>query len=240
MSENLLQVRGLEAGYVPGVPILRGVGLDLAAGEILAILGPNGAGKSTLIRTVAGLVPRFGGTVTLAGADVSALPAHRLVRHGFAYVPQVANVFAELTVQENFELGGYSLRGDLGPRIARILELFPDLAARRRERAGRLSGGQRQMVAIGRALMIEPKVLALDEPSAGLAPIVVQSVARMIARIAATGVGVLLVEQNVRAALSVADRALILAEGQERLSGPAKTVAADPAIARIYLGGVAA
>jgi branched-chain amino acid transport system ATP-binding protein len=230
----------LAAGYVPGVPILHGVDLDLSAGEILAILGPNGAGKSTLIRTIAGLVPRFAGTVALAGEDVSAAPAHRLVRHGFAYVPQVANVFAELTVQENFELGGYIVKGDLGQRIARVLELFPDLQSRRRERAGRLSGGQRQMVAIGRALMIEPKVLALDEPSAGLAPIVVQSVARMIARIAAGGVGVLLVEQNVRAALAIAQRALILAEGKERLSGEARAVAADPAIARIYLGGVAA
>ncbi len=235
----VIRVTGLQAGYVPGVPIVQGVDVAIAAGEILAILGPNGAGKSTLVRAIAGLVPRFAGRIELLGKDVTALPAHKLVRHGFTYVPQVANVFADLTVEENLELGAYTLKGSIRAPMDRIYALFPDLVPRRRVRAGRLSGGQRQMVAIGRALMVEPKVLALDEPSAGLAPIVVSAVSAMVARVAATGIGVLLVEQNVRSALGIAHRALILAEGRERLSGPAAQIAADPAIARIYLGGAA-
>jgi branched-chain amino acid transport system ATP-binding protein len=237
MAEPALSVRALEAGYVPGVPILRGVSLDLAAGEILAVLGPNGAGKSTLVRTIAGLVPRFAGEIRLGGASLADLPPHRVVAQGFAYVPQVANVFADLTVDENLALGGYTLRRGRAERAARVFELFPDLVAKRQAKAGRLSGGQRQMVAIGRALMVEPRVLALDEPSAGLAPIVVEHVFAMIRRVAESGVAVLVVEQNVRAALATADRALILAEGTERLSGAAADVAGNAAIARIYLGG---
>ena len=237
MAEAALSVRGLEAGYVPGVPIVRGVSLDLAGGEILTILGPNGAGKSTLVRAIAGLVPRFSGEVRLGGASLADLPPHKVVRQGFAYVPQVANVFADLTVDENRALGGYTLRGRREAHLRRVFDLFPDLVAKRGTKAGRLSGGQRQMVAIGRALMVEPRVLALDEPSAGLAPIVVQQVFAMIRTVAKAGVAVLVVEQNVRAALATADRALILAEGRERLSGSTAAVAGDEAIARIYLGG---
>jgi branched-chain amino acid transport system ATP-binding protein len=237
MAEAALAVRALEAGYVRGVPIVRGVSLSLAAGEILAVLGPNGAGKSTLVRAIAGLVPRFSGEVRLAGESLADLPPHRVVAAGFAYVPQVANVFADLTVEENLALGGYTLKAGRAERVRRVFELFPDLVAKRQAKAGRLSGGQRQMVAIGRALMVEPRVLALDEPSAGLAPIVVEHVFAMIRRVARAGVAVLVVEQNVRAALAAADRALVLAEGQERLAGRAAEVAADAAIARIYLGG---
>jgi branched-chain amino acid transport system ATP-binding protein len=237
MAEPALSVKALEAGYVPGVPIVRGVGFALAAGEILAVLGPNGAGKSTLVRAIAGLVPRFAGEIALGGESLADLPPHRVVAAGFAYVPQVANVFADLTVDENLALGGYTLKRGRAERMARVFELFPDLVAKRRAKAGRLSGGQRQMVAIGRALMVEPRVLALDEPSAGLAPIVVEHVFRMIARVAASGVAVLVVEQNVRAALAAADRAMVLAEGVERIAGPAAEVAANAAIAEIYLGG---
>jgi branched-chain amino acid transport system ATP-binding protein len=237
MADPALSVRALEAGYVKGVPIVRGVGFDLAAGEILAVLGPNGAGKSTLVRTIAGIVARFAGDVRLGAKSIADLAPHRVVAEGFAYVPQVANVFAELTVDENLALGGYTLKRGRSERTARVFELFPDLAAKRAAKAGRLSGGQRQMVAIGRALMVEPRVLALDEPSAGLAPIVVEHVFAMIRRVAASGIAVLVVEQNVRAALATADRALVLAEGVERLSGPASDVAANAAIARIYLGG---
>jgi branched-chain amino acid transport system ATP-binding protein len=240
MVEPALSLRALEAGYVKGVPIVRGVSFDLAAGEILAVLGPNGAGKSTLVRAVAGLVPRFAGEIRLAGRDIADLPPHRVVAEGFAYVPQVANVFAELTVEENLALGGYTLRRGRAARAARVYELFPDLVGKRHAKAGRLSGGQRQMVAIGRALMMEPRVLALDEPSAGLAPIVVEQVFAMIRRVAEAGTAVLVVEQNVRAALASADSALVLAEGTERLAGRAADVAADAAIARIYLGGAPA
>lgn len=240
MADAALSVRGLEAGYVPGVPIVRGVDLDLFAGEILTVLGPNGAGKSTLVRAVAGLVPRFAGEIKLGGASLADLPPHKVVRRGFAYVPQVANVFAELTVDENLALGGYTLKGSREKHVRRVFELFPDLVAKRASKAGRLSGGQRQMVAIGRAMMVEPRVLALDEPSAGLAPIIVQQVFEMVRAVARSGVAVLVVEQNVRAALATADRALILAEGKERLTGRSADVANDAAIARIYLGGAPA
>jgi branched-chain amino acid transport system ATP-binding protein len=237
MAEPALSIRALEAGYVKGVPIVRGVGFDLAAGEILAVLGPNGAGKSTLVRTIAGLVPRFGGEIRLGGKSIADLPPHRVVAQGFAYVPQVANVFADLTVDENLALGGYTLKRGRAEHVQRVFALFPDLVAKRATKAGRLSGGQRQMVAISRALMVEPRVLALDEPSAGLAPIIVEHVFAMIRRVAASGVAVLVVEQNVRAALAAADHALVLAEGTERLSGRAADVAANASIARIYLGG---
>jgi branched-chain amino acid transport system ATP-binding protein len=240
MAEPALSVKALEAGYVPGVPIVRGVGFDLAAGEILAVLGPNGAGKSTLVRAIAGLVPRFAGEVALEGESIADLPPHRVVAAGFAYVPQVANVFADLTVDENLALGGYTLKRGRAEHMARVFELFPALVAKRQAKAGRLSGGQRQMVAIGRALMVEPRVLALDEPSAGLAPIVVAHVFAMIRRVAASGVAVLVVEQNVRAALATADRAMVLAEGIERVAGAAAEVAANAAIAEIYLGGAPA
>jgi branched-chain amino acid transport system ATP-binding protein len=240
MAEPALSVRALEAGYVPGVPIVRGVGFDLAPGEILAVLGPNGAGKSTLVRAIAGIVPRFAGEIRLAGRSIADLAPHRVVGAGFAYVPQVANVFADLTVDENLALGGYTLKRGRALRMRRVFELFPDLAAKRQAKAGRLSGGQRQMVALGRALMVEPRVLALDEPSAGLAPIVADRVFALIRTVAGAGVAVLVVEQNVRAALATADRALVLAEGSERLSGRARDVAADAAIARIYLGGAPA
>src|ERR1044071_447413 len=155
MAEAALAVRDLEAGYVRGVPIVRGVSFDLAAGEILTVLGPNGAGKSTLVRAIAGIVARFGGDVRLGGKSLADLPPHRVVREGFAYVPQVANVFADLTVEENLALGGYTLRGGRAEHVRRVFDLFPDLVAKRRAKAGRLSGGQRQMVAIGRALMVE-------------------------------------------------------------------------------------
>ena len=240
MADAALSVRGLEAGYVPGVPIVRGVDLDLFAGEILTVLGPNGAGKSTLVRAIAGLVPRFAGDVRLGGQSLADLPPHKVVRRGFAYVPQVANMFAELTVDENLALGGYTLKGSREKHVRRVFELFPDLVAKRSSKAGRLSGGQRQMVAIGRAMMVEPRVLALDEPSAGLAPIIVQQVFDMVRAVARAGVAVLVVEQNVRAALAAADRALILAEGKERLTGRSADVANDAAIARIYLGGAPA
>ena len=236
-AEPMLQVENLFSGYEPGVPIVRGVTIDVMQGEIVAILGPNGAGKSTLIRSVAGLVPKFSGRVMLMGADVTTLLAHRLVRHGLAFVPQTENVFAGMTVDDNFALAAAVLpRQERHERIGEMYAFFPSLAARRRTLSGRMSGGERQMLAIARALIVRPKLLVLDEASAGLAPKMVETVFHRLKAIRESGVTILLVEQNVRAALAVGDRAYVLAEGQNRHAGKARDLWNDPVIAELYLG----
>jgi len=235
-----LAVSGLVAGYEPDLPIVRGASLAVADGEIVALLGPNGAGKSTLVKAVAGLVAVSGGTVTFAGRDIAGVAAHRLAQQGLAFVPQTDNVFARLGVLENLELAGHRLGRRRRERVAAMLALFPDLARQRFLLAGRLSGGQRQMLAIARALMVEPRVLMLDEPSAGLSPLMVGQVFAKLAEVRSSGIAILMVEQNVKAALALADRAYVLVEGRERASGPAATLAADPALAGLYLGVAAA
>jgi ABC-type branched-subunit amino acid transport system ATPase component len=238
---SVLEVRDLVAGYEPGLPIVRGAGFVLDAGEILVLLGPNGAGKSTLAKAVAGLVPVAAGTVTLGGESLLAVPAHRRIRAGLGFVPQTENVFAALTVAENLAIAAAVLpRASRAGRVAAVLALFPDLAAARGRLAGRLSGGQRQMLAIARALIPAPRVLALDEPSAGLSPKLVGTVLAKLREIAAGGVGVLLVEQNVRAALAVADRAMVLVEGQVAHAGTAAALSDDPRVAALYFGGARA
>ena len=235
---SALAVRGLVAGYEPGLPIVRGADLTLAAGEIVVLLGPNGAGKSTLAKAVAGLVRVEAGEVTLGGASLLAVPAHRRIRHGLGFVPQTHNVFAALTVAENLAIAAAILpRAARAGRIAAMLDLFPDLAAARRGAAGLLSGGQRQMLAIARALLTAPAVLALDEPSAGLSPRLTAMVMDKLREISASGVAVLLVEQNARAALSVADRAAILVEGVVAHEGAGAALLDDPVVAALYLGG---
>lgn len=232
----LLEVRNLVAGYMPGLPILQGVSLAIAAQEIVTVLGPNGAGKSTLVKAIAGLVPIFSGEILLEGNSIRGLPAHRLVERGVAYVPQVANVFKRLTVQENLEIGAYSSRRHLAERLEEVFGLFPELVPFRRQLAGRLSGGQRQMVAIGRALMVRPRLLILDEPSAGLSPKLVGQVFHKVQEIRQTGVTVLMVEQNAKAALLISDRGYILAEGQERLQDRAERLLQNPEVGELYLG----
>jgi branched-chain amino acid transport system ATP-binding protein len=233
----VLEARGLVAGYEPGVPIVRGASLSLSAGEILVLLGPNGAGKSTLAKAVAGLVPLQAGFVLLDAAQITDVPAHRRIRHGLAFVPQTGNVFAGLTVAENLEIAVAILpRGLRAERMAAMYALFPDLLEARRGAAGRLSGGQRQMLAIARALAVGPRVLALDEPSAGLSPKLVEIVMQKLLEVRAGGVAVLLVEQNARAALAVADRAIILAEGQVAHEGAGASLLDDPLVAALYLG----
>jgi branched-chain amino acid transport system ATP-binding protein len=232
-----LSIHALVAGYERDLPIVRGVDLAVARGEFVALLGPNGAGKSTLVKTVAGLVPVHAGTVRLAGADITAAPAHEKVRHGLAFVPQTDNIFATLSIQENLQLAAAILPRPRRPeRIAALYAMFPDLAARPGLRAGALSGGQRQMLAVARALVVEPAVLILDEPSAGLSPRVVLEVFERLRAINARGVATLLVEQNVAAALAVADRAVILVEGRVAHEGPAATLADDPLLGELYLG----
>ncbi|SHE86517.1 branched-chain amino acid transport system ATP-binding protein [Kaistia soli DSM 19436] len=232
-----LVAHGIEAGYEPGLPIVKGASVTVGRGEIVVLLGPNGAGKSTLMKAIAGLVPIARGTVTLAGAEITQTAAHRMVRLGLAFVPQTENVFTTMSVEENLVLAGHVAPASVrAARLAAMLELFPDLARQRGLAAGRLSGGQRQMLAVARALMIEPHVLMLDEPSAGLSPKLVRDVFAKLVEIRASGVTILMVEQNARAALAIADRAYILADGRNRHEGSAAALAADPDIAEHYLG----
>ena len=235
----LLAAVAVVAGYEPGLPIVDGASLSVAAGEILAVLGPNGAGKSTFIKAIAGLVPVASGSVRLGSRDITRLPAHQHLAAGLAFVPQTENIFATLSVADNLRIAGDRLddRREAARQTASLYDTFPDLARQRRLLAGRLSGGQRQMLAVARALVAAPRVLLLDEPSAGLSPRLVEEVFARLALIRQTGVGIVLVEQNVRAALAVADRALVLVEGRNRHEGPAADLVDDPVMADLYLGG---
>jgi branched-chain amino acid transport system ATP-binding protein len=236
-----LSVRNLVAGYDPGVPIVRGASLHVEAGEILAVLGPNGAGKSTLIKAVAAITPVRSGAIFLGDEDITRLPAHQMVRHGLAFVPQTENIFASLSVEDNLLLAAAILKPvDRAARLREMFRFFPDLERQRRLPAGRLSGGQRQMAAIARALVVPPRVLLLDEPSAGLSPKWADGVFAQFAAIRASGVAIVLVEQNARAALAIADRAVILVEGRERHEGRARELWGDPRVAELYLGGARA
>jgi len=238
VSAALLEVVDLVAGYEPGLPILRGASLHAAAREIVVLLGPNGAGKSTLIKAIAGIVPASAGRVLLAGEEITRLPAHRMTRQRLAFVPQTENVFNRMTVEENLVLAGFLLAGaERRRQIEALYGFFPDLARQRRLPARRLSGGQRQMLAIARALMISPRLLMLDEPSAGLSPRLVESVFAKLLEIRDSDVAILLVEQNARAALAIGDRAYVMVEGRERHEAPAAILRNDPQLARLYLGG---
>jgi branched-chain amino acid transport system ATP-binding protein len=231
-----LVVEQLEAAYEPGLPIVRGANLQVETGEIVAILGPNGAGKSTLVKAVAGLVPVTGGRSLLFGRDITRVPAHRMVFEGLAFVPQTENVFVNLSIAENLELAAAIVRADRRERLDPVYDMFPDLARQRNLPAGQLSGGQRQMLAVARALITRPRLLVLDEPSAGLSPKLVGLVFDKLREVRASGVTVLLVEQNVKAALALADKAAVLVEGRERLFAPAAELLDDERVAALYLG----
>lgn len=233
----ILETRGLVAGYEPGLSIVKGASIHASAGEIVVILGPNGAGKSSLIKAIAGLVPVTGGQTLLDGQDITAVPAHRMVRQGLAFVPQTENIFPLMSVQENLAVaGGILPRAEVAPRIAEMFDTFPDLARQRHLMAGSLSGGQRQMLAVARALIVRPRVLMLDEPSAGLSPKLVEQVFARLSDIRKQGLTIVLVEQNARAALAIGDRAYVLVEGREAHEGPAATLWDNPVIAELYLG----
>lgn len=234
--EAALTCTGLIAGYEPDLPIVKGASLCVAAGEIHALFGPNGAGKSTLVKAAAGLVPISGGAVRLGERDISRLPAHRMIHEGLAFVPQTENIFAGLTVAENIDLAAAILKVDRRRSRAELEALFPDLARLGHLSAGKLSGGQRQMLACARAMVSKPKVLILDEPSAGLSPKLVELVFARLSTIRQTGVTILLVEQNVRAALSIADRATVLVDGQDRLVAPAAALQDPKTLAALYFG----
>ena len=238
MNDLAISVHDLVAGYAPEVNILRGVGLEVRRGEIVTVLGPNGAGKSTLVKVIAGLVAVRGGSVQLFGEDIAEVAAHLMVRRGLAYVPQINNIFARLSVEENLEMGAYTQgqRTEVRRGIERMFDLFPQLQERRRQLAGTLSGGERQMVAVARALMANPKVLMLDEPSAGLSPKLVSVVFSKISEARDLGVTILIVEQNATAALAISDRGYVLAEGRDQVNGDARELLENTEIGRLYLG----
>jgi len=232
-----LEVRALVAGYTPEVDILNGVAIDVAEGEIVTVLGPNGAGKSTLIKAIAGLVAVRTGTVRLFGDDIVGEQPHRMVRRGLAYVPQTHNVFPRLSIEENLEMGAVARRdAGVATDLARMYALFPRLKERRRQSAGTLSGGERQMVAVARALMAAPRLLMLDEPSAALSPALVSLVFAKVREVRASGVTILMVEQNATAALAISDRGYVLADGRDRITGAARDLLANPEVGELYLG----
>jgi neutral amino acid transport system ATP-binding protein len=235
-SAPVLVVEDVVAGYVAEVDILNGVSIEVTEGEIATIVGPNGAGKSTLIKTIFGLLQPRAGTVRLRDEEIEGLAPHSITRRGMSYVPQLDNVFPSLTVEENLEMGALDRSGSNG-RIERMYELFPRLGERRRQAAGTMSGGERQMVAMGRALMPDPQVLLLDEPSAGLAPAFVDAIFEKIEEINGQGVTIVMVEQNARRALAMSHRGFVLDLGKNRFQGPGKELLEDPKVAELYLGG---
>ena len=235
-GEALLEVQAVTAGY-DQMEILHDVSIRVGDGEVVTLIGPNGAGKSTLLKTIFGLLRPTRGSIRFRGEDIAGLPPKLLVRRGLAYVPQVDNVFPSLTLEENLQMGAVVLDGDVRPRMEEVLRLFPALSDRRRQKVGTMSGGERQMAAIGRALMLEPVFLLLDEPSAALSPIMVETVFDRIRDINGRGVTVLLVEQNAREALRLSHRGYVLAGGQQRLEGAGEALLADAEVKRLYLGG---
>jgi neutral amino acid transport system ATP-binding protein len=238
MSEVVLRTEGIVAGYTSEVDILRGVDMEVREGEIVTIVGPNGAGKSTLMKTVFGLLKPRRGRVVLRGEEITGSAPHTVTRKGVSYVAQLDNVFPSLTVRENLELGAIAGgEGSVDSRIERMYELFPRCAERSGQSAGTMSGGERQMVAMARALMLDPQLVLFDEPSAGLAPAFVDAIFEKIVEINEAGVTILMVEQNARRALAMSDRGYVLDLGANRFEGPGKELIADPKVADLYLGG---
>ncbi len=239
-TEPLVRADGIRAGYLPDIDILTGCDLTLAEGEIVGIIGPNGAGKSTLIKALFGLVPIREGKVTLRGETITNLMAHELVSRGVGYVPQNNNVFPALTIRENLEMGLFLQPERFDERYEVVTELFPVLDERASSRAGNLSGGERQMLAMARALMMDPSVLLLDEPSAGLSPVNQSDVFRRVRRTNKAGVSIIMVEQNARRCLQISDRAYVLDQGQNAYTGTGQELLEDPKVTELYLGTLAA
>jgi len=233
----VLALRSVRAGY-GSFQALFDVSLDVRAGEAVAVIGPNGAGKTTLMRVISGLIRPTAGSIAMEGTDLLATPGHRIVALGIAHVPESRRLFPRMTVEDNLKMGGFlpAARPKYRARLDFVFELFPRLRERRRQLAGTMSGGEQQMCAIGRALMSDPKLLLLDEPSAGLAPVIVEQVFELVKRIRAGGINVLIVEQNVQQVLDLVDRAYLLEAGHIRLSGAAAELRRNEAIRRAYMG----
>ena len=232
----VLELDEVTGGYGGG-EIIHGVSLRAGAGEIVVLIGPNGAGKSSVMNAVLGRLRIGGGRIRLAGSDITGVPPEQVVRRGVCYVPQTENVFPNLSVNENLEMGAYIRTDDFQPRIEEMYELFPPLAERRRAPAGTLSGGQRQMVAIAKALMVEPVILLLDEPTAGLSPRLRGDIFRVVRDINARGIPILMVEQNAKQALAIAHRGYVLVDGRNRMEGTGSGLLADPDVGAMFLGG---
>ncbi|MFM5904153.1 MAG: ABC transporter ATP-binding protein [Microbacteriaceae bacterium] len=241
MAEKSLVVHAdnLVAGYLPGINILNGCSLTAYDGELIGIIGPNGAGKSTLLKAIFGQVNIRSGQVLLKGEDITNLKANKLVEKGVAFVPQTNNVFPSLTIEENLEMGVFQNPKRFKERFEFVTSIFPDLYKRRAQRAGSLSGGERQMVAMGRALMIDPSVLLLDEPSAGLSPVRQDETFIRVKEVNAAGVTVIMVEQNARRCLQICDRAYVLDQGKDAYTGTGRDLLNDPKMIELYLGNLA-
>ena len=237
MTENILEIDRVTAGYVKGLHIIKEVCLNLVKGSVTVIIGPNGAGKSTLIKAVAGIVTVSSGTITLAGKDITGIAPHEMAKHAIAYVPQLDNVFKTLTIQKNLELVLRNSKENTGRRVEELFTLFPVLKEKHKEKAGSLSGGQKQILAVAMALCNRPEIILMDEPSAGLSPKAAQEVLEFARGITEQGVSILLVEQNVNQALRLSDYCYILAEGRNQLNGSAAELVEDPIVGQIYLGG---
>jgi branched-chain amino acid transport system ATP-binding protein len=240
MADDLvIHVDNIVAGYVPGVDILQGCSLEVAPGELIGIIGPNGAGKSTLLKSLFGLIPIRSGSVNFRDENITSMTAHQLVSRGIGYVPQTQNVFSSLTVSENLEMGVFLKPKTFKDRLSFVTDMFPRLAERLNQRAGSLSGGERQMLAMGRALMADPQVLLLDEPSAGLSPMLQDQVFVRTKQINSSGVAVVMVEQNAARCLQICDRGYVLDQGRNAYTDTGRNLLTDPKVIELYLGTLA-
>ena len=234
--QNVVELRDVHAGYLPGVNILNGANLTAAKGELIGIIGPNGAGKSTMLKAIFGQVKIRSGAVVLNGDEITGLRANKLVQKGVGFVPQTNNVFPSLSIAENLQMGAYQRPKVVEERIEFVTSIFPDLAKRLQQRAGSLSGGERQMVAMGRALMMDPHVLLLDEPSAGLSPSRQDEAFLRVSEINKAGVTTIMVEQNARRCLQICDRGYVLDQGRDAYTGTGRELLNDPKVIGLYLG----
>ena len=238
-SIPVVEAKDLHAGYLPGINILNGCSLVANKGELIGIIGPNGAGKSTLLKAIFGQVNVRSGNILLNGEDITGLKANKLVEKGVAFVPQTNNVFPSLTIEENLEMGVFQNPKTFKERFEFVTSIFPDLGTRRAQKAGSLSGGERQMVAMGRALMVDPSVLLLDEPSAGLSPVRQDEAFIRVREVNKAGVTVIMVEQNARRCLQICDRAYVLDQGKDAHTGTGRELLTDPKMIKLYLGDLA-
>ena len=236
MNKTVIECNGIAAGYVKGLNILQGVDLIVNEKEIVSIIGPNGAGKSTLLKAIMGIINISGGRFFINGVEKTNTPTHQIVSEGVGYVPQVENVFPSLTIEENLEIGSWSVKDNIKQSISKIFDDFPMLKERQRDKAGNLSGGQRQILALARALVTSPSILLLDEPSAGLSPVAIKEVFEIVKEINSRGVAILLVEQNATRALNFSDRGYVLDQGRNAYQGKGQELLDDPRVVDLYLG----